>query len=118
MLVSLVTALASTGALAYAEPDPVQVFSSREPESFDDFSAVFAVTRDVPAGALMEEAVAALIAGPTLAERTAGYFSAFRTLSLRPEWPGSVPGAVSGASVGWESRVLNAGPEVVYEQGL
>jgi hypothetical protein len=80
MLLGVMTVIGSTATPVRAEPDPVQVFFSREPESFDDFSAVFPVTREASPGALMEDAIAALIAGPTAAERAAGYFSEFRAI--------------------------------------
>jgi len=68
------------GAAPVADPDPVQVFFSRNPESFSDFTAVFPVTRDVPAPALMEGAIAALISGPNAAEQATGLFSDLRAL--------------------------------------
>jgi len=64
-----------------ADPDTVQVFFSRNPDSLSDFTAVFAVSRDVPGGpGIMDSTLAALIAGPTAAEQAAGYFSDFRAL--------------------------------------
>jgi hypothetical protein len=64
-----------------AEPDTVQVFLSHDPESLNDFTAVFAQPRVVPGGvALIEQTVAALIAGPTAAEQADGFFSDFKNL--------------------------------------
>jgi hypothetical protein len=56
-------------------PDTVQVFFSHDPESFNDFTAVFPLPRDVADGDLMERAIAALIVGPSAAEQANGYFS-------------------------------------------
>jgi hypothetical protein len=80
--------LAMVPGVASAEPDTVQVFFSRDPDSFNDFTAVFAQSRVVPGGAgLIEQTVAAHLAGPTPAEQAAGYFSDFKNLV--------VPGASS-----------------------
>jgi hypothetical protein len=57
-----------------ARPRPIQVFFSRHPESDDDFGAVFPVARSAPDAGLATAALEALIAGPTAAERAAGYF--------------------------------------------
>ena len=53
LLLAILMALAAGGipivaAAPAADPDPVQVFFSRDPDSFNDFTAVFAVSRDVP----------------------------------------------------------------------
>jgi hypothetical protein len=61
-------------------PDTVQVFFSHDPESFNDFTAVFPLPRDVAADDLMESAIAALIAGPSAAEQANGYFSDFKAM--------------------------------------
>ena len=69
------------GAAPAASPDTVQVFFSRDPDSFGDFGAVFPLARTVPGNpGLIEQTLAALIAGPTAAERAAGYFSDFGAL--------------------------------------
>jgi hypothetical protein len=79
----LVMALVAPGSVAAApssaNPDLVQIYFSRNPESLNDFTAVFPVTRDVaPAGqGVAGAAVQALIDGPTPAERAQGYFSDF-----------------------------------------
>jgi hypothetical protein len=82
ILLSLVSVcLALLPAVGYAEPDTVQVFFSHDPESFNDFTAVFPQPRVVPGGlALMEQSVAALLAGPTAAEQAAGFYSDFHNL--------------------------------------
>jgi hypothetical protein len=63
-----------------AIPAGARVFFSRDPESLDDFDAVFAVERDLSGSSSLEAAVAALIAGPTSAERAAGYFSDWQAI--------------------------------------
>jgi hypothetical protein len=63
------------------EPDTVQVYLSHNPESASDFTAVFPLPRTVPGGAgIIEQTLAALIAGPTPSEQAAGYFSDFRAI--------------------------------------
>ncbi len=57
------------------EPLAFQVFFSRSPESDDDFSIVFPVSRSAPDQAAAVAALRELIAGPTPEERDAGYFS-------------------------------------------
>ncbi len=53
----------------------IKVFFSRHPESDADFAAVFSVDRTAPDEGVAAAALRALIAGPTEAERAAGYFS-------------------------------------------
>jgi hypothetical protein len=66
-----------------SEPDLVQVFFSRNPESLNDFAAVFPIERFVLGGPdLIEQTVAALIAGPTPAEQAMGYFSDFSAIQV------------------------------------
>src|SRR4051794_28219032 len=80
-VLGLVAAWLALAPAAYAEPDTVQVFFSRDPDSLNDFTAVFAQPRTVPGGAgLIEQTVAAHLAGPTAGEQAAGYFSDFRNL--------------------------------------
>ena len=87
---SMVLALVAMGialvpGVALAEPDTVQVFFSRDPDSFNDFNAVFGQSRVVPGGAgVIEQTVAAHLAGPTPAEQAAGYFSDFKNLLVGP----------------------------------
>jgi hypothetical protein len=54
---------------------PVRVFFSRRPQSDSAFASVFPVSRVAPDRAVATAALAALIDGPTAAERAAGYFS-------------------------------------------
>jgi len=98
-------ATSSVGAAPVADPDPVQVFFSRNPDSFSDFTAVFPVTRDVPATALMEGAIAALIAGPNAAEQATGLFSDLRAL---------MTGGVSNCK-GLDFTLLSAGGTVTLQ---
>ena len=77
----LVLLLALAPASVAAEPDTVQVFFSKDPESFDDFTAVFPQSRVVPGGAgLIEQTVAAQLDGPNAAELAGGFFSDFKNL--------------------------------------
>ena len=72
-------------AVPAAAPDTVQVFFSRNPDSFNDFTAVFPLARTVPGNpGLIEQTLTALIAGPTPAEQAAGYFSDFGALVGSP----------------------------------
>jgi hypothetical protein len=61
-----------------ATPDsyPVRVYFPRRPESNEDTKAVFPVPRAAPDLGVARYAVGAIVAGPTDAERAAGYFSA------------------------------------------
>ncbi len=73
--------LALLPAVTRAEPDTVQVFLSHDPESFNDFTAVFPQPRTVPGGpGIIEQTIAQLIAGPTAAETASGNFSDFHNL--------------------------------------
>ena len=73
--------LALVPTMVSAEPDTVQVFFSHDPESFNDFTMVFPQARTVPGGAaIIEQTLAALLAGPTAAEQAAGFFSDFHNL--------------------------------------
>jgi hypothetical protein len=54
---------------------PVQVFFSKNPASYSDVNAVFPVQRAAPTANDATYAIQQLIAGPTAAERTAGYFT-------------------------------------------
>jgi hypothetical protein len=87
------------------DPDPVQVFFSRNPDSMNDFTAVFPVPRDVPSTGLMEGAVAALIAGPNAAEAASGLFSDVRAL---------ITGTVSNCK-GLDFTLLRAGGMVTLQ---
>ena len=64
---------------------PVKVFFSRFPESVStNFSAVYPVDRVSPTAAMGTFALQLLIAGPTLSEQQAGYFTELNTLFSGP----------------------------------
>ena len=63
---------------------PVKVFFSKVPDSFNNFNAVFPVNRISPTTAVATFAIQLLIAGPTLSERKAGYFSEFNSILTGP----------------------------------
>src|SRR5207247_10573106 len=85
--------LALVPTMVSAEPDTVQVFFSHDPESFNDFTMVFPQGRTVPGGAgIIEQTLAALLAGPSAAEQAAGSFSDFHNLI--------VPGTADRKTVG------------------
>jgi spore germination protein GerM len=62
----------------------VLVYFSRNPVSFNDPTAVFSVQRVAPTSAVATYAIQLLIAGPTLDERSAGYFSELNSLFTGP----------------------------------
>jgi len=82
LAVLVALALAVPARPAAAAPDTVQVFLSRNPDSLNDFTAVFPLARQVAPGeqGLAGAALEALIAGPTPAEQAQGYFSDFGAL--------------------------------------
>src|SRR5258708_29488580 len=60
---------------------PVKVFFSKFPQSVNtNFAAVYAVNRISPTIAVGTFAIQFLIAGPTLSEQQAGYFSELNTM--------------------------------------
>ncbi len=63
---------------------PVKVFFSKVPDSFNTSNAVFPVNRVSPTTAVATFAIQLLIAGPTLSERNAGYFSEFNSILTGP----------------------------------
>jgi hypothetical protein len=63
---------------------PVKVYFSRFPQSLNNFSAVFPVARAAPTPDVATFAIQLLIAGPTPAERRAGYFSELNSLLTGP----------------------------------
>ena len=75
-------ARASTASLSASYP--VKVFFSKSPESLNNGSAVYAVHRVSPTIAVGTYAIQLLIAGPTLSERQAGYFTELNTLLSGP----------------------------------
>jgi Sporulation and spore germination len=71
---------------------PVLVYFSKGQASLDDPHAVFPVPRVSPTLAVATYAMEQLIAGPTAAEKTAGYFTELTTVLHRGE-PSSCDGA-------------------------
>ncbi len=63
---------------------PVKVFFSKDPDSLNDNTAVFAVDRVSPTIAVGTFSLQLLIAGPTLSEQQAGYFTELNTLLSGP----------------------------------
>jgi hypothetical protein len=64
---------------------PIKVFFSRYPESVStDVTAVYAVDRVSPTSAVGTFALQLLIAGPTLSEQQAGYFTELNTMLSGP----------------------------------
>src|SRR3989454_7325175 len=64
---------------------PVKVFFSKFPESVNtDFTAVYPVERTSPTLAVGTFALQLLIAGPTLSEQQAGYFTELNTMLSGP----------------------------------
>ncbi len=79
------TANANAPASSTAASYPVKVFFSRFPESVNtNFSAVFPVDRISPTIAVGTFAIQLLIAGPTLSEQQAGYFTELNTMLSGP----------------------------------
>jgi hypothetical protein len=63
---------------------PVKIYFSRFPQSLNNFSAVFPVARTAPTPDVATFAIQLLIAGPTVIERHAGYFSEINSLLSGP----------------------------------
>lgn len=62
----------------------IKVYFSKTPESLQDFTAVFPVNRVSPTIAVATFSIQLLIAGPTLNERSAGYFSELNSILTGP----------------------------------
>lgn len=81
---------ANAASLAHASTDAptasysIKVFFSRFPDSLNDFSAVYPVDRTSPTIAVGTFSIQLLIAGPTLSERQAGYFSELSSILTGP----------------------------------
>jgi len=64
---------------------PIQVFFSRYPDSLQtNFNAVYPVNRTSPTIAVATFSIQLLIAGPTLSEQQAGYFTELNTMLSGP----------------------------------
>jgi hypothetical protein len=77
---SITRAPASASPASYA----VKVFFSKYPESVNTNSAVYAVDRTSPTIAVGTFSIQLLIAGPTLTEQQAGYFTELNTMLSGP----------------------------------
>jgi hypothetical protein len=67
-----------------ADGYPVKVYFSKFPDSLNNFNAVFPVDRSSPSIAVATFSIQLLIAGPTLSELSAGYFSEFNSILTGP----------------------------------
>src|SRR5207248_3324537 len=73
------------GATATSTSDfPIKVYFSKFPDSLNNFAAVFPVDRSSPTSAVATFSIQLLIAGPTLSERSSGYFSEFNSILSGP----------------------------------
>ena len=71
---------------------PVKVFFSKSPDSLNNNAAVFSVDRVSPSIAVATFSIQLLIAGPTLSEQQAGYFTELNTMLSGPSnCTGSLP---------------------------
>ena len=77
---SILHTSASSNSASY----PIKVFFSRSPESLNAPSAVSAVDRTSPTIAVATFSIQLLIAGPTLSEQRAGYFTELNTMLSGP----------------------------------
>src|SRR5579859_7438396 len=77
-----VTPEATTTAAHYGTTTvyPIKVYFSKFPDSADKPDAVFPVDRSSPSVAVATFSIQLLIAGPTLTERSAGYFSELNSI--------------------------------------
>ena len=62
----------------------IQVYFSKFQDSLNNFNAVFPLNRFSPTIAVATYSIQLLIAGPTLAERSEGYFSEFNSILTGP----------------------------------
>lgn len=75
-----------------AQSFPIRVFFSKFPVSVNtNFSAVFPVNRVSPTIAVATFSIQLLIAGPTISERDAGYFTEINTILSGPSNCSSLP---------------------------
>jgi hypothetical protein len=111
-----------TTATAHHGSREVQVFFSKRPESEADFSVVLPVTRVSPDAGVATAALRGLIAGPTPAEASEGYFSEIGEMLVGPSDCGAdftmrIEGGVatvrfcrlvSSAGIGQDARTQSA----------
>lgn len=74
------TQVANASAPSTVSGYPVKVYFSRSPDSLNNNAAVFAVDRVSPTVAVATFSIQLLIAGPTLSEQQAGYFTELNTM--------------------------------------
>jgi len=87
------TSTGSSSTTAALAGYPIKVFFSKAPISVEtDFNAVFAVDRTAPSLAVATFSIQLLLAGPTLSEREAGYFSELNSLLSGPSSCGGLVG--------------------------
>src|SRR6266487_1009068 len=72
--------IANASSTSTAASYPVKVYFSKAQDSGNNFNAVFAVNRISPTIAVATFSIQLLIAGPTLSERNAGYFSELNSI--------------------------------------
>jgi len=78
------TTATPTGTATPSSGYPIKVYFSRFPDSLNNPTSTFPVSRVSPSTAVATFAVQLLIAGPTLTERGAGYFSEFNSILTGP----------------------------------
>jgi hypothetical protein len=102
---------------------PITVFFSRQPESAQDFTAVYPVTRTAPDAGVARAALNALIDGPTPEEAADGYYAELGQMLDGPSTCGGPDYAIRieagtatvtfcrrvvSAGIGQDARVMNA----------
>jgi hypothetical protein len=80
VLAASLPSASQSSAVPTQESYPVKVYFSKFPDSLTRFDAVFPVDRISPTQATATFAIQLLIAGPTLTERSNGYFSELNSL--------------------------------------
>ncbi len=84
--------VAQASSSASTQNVPIRVFFSKFPVSVNtNFSAVFPVNRISPTSAVATFSIQLLIAGPTISERDAGYFTEINTILSGPSNCSSLP---------------------------
>lgn len=78
------TAVHPASTVTSSDDYPIKVYFSRFPDSLNNFNAVYPVNRISPTVAVATFSIQLLIAGPTISERSAGYFSEFNSILTGP----------------------------------
>jgi hypothetical protein len=99
-----------TAAPSNSSSYPIKVFFSRSPESLNNASAVYAVARTSPTIAVATFSLQLLIAGPTLSEQQAGYFTELNTMLSGPS-NCSAPLPVGGPDFTLKLNMKGSAPE-------